>query len=70
MSELKTIANRNGIKRSKVAHMIADYERAIASTSAVPAPVVTLPAHLRSDGFEHARDLATSVGITLPDGWQ
>ena len=53
-----------------VAHMIADYERAIASTSAVPAPVVTLPAHLRSDGFEHARDLATSVGITLPDGWQ
>ena len=53
-----------------VAHMIADYERAIASTSAVPAPVVTLPAHLRSDGFEHARDLGTSVGITLPDGWQ
>jgi glycosyltransferase involved in cell wall biosynthesis len=53
-----------------VARMVDDYERAIARTSAAPAPVVTLPAHLRSDGFEHARDLATSVGITLPDGWQ
>ena len=53
-----------------VAHMVEDYERAIARTSALPAPVVTLPAHLRSDGFEHARDLATSVGVTLPDGWQ
>ena len=44
-----------------VAHMVEDYERAIARTSAAPAPVVTLPAHLRSDGFEHARDLATSA---------
>ncbi len=53
-----------------IAHMIEDYERAIARTSAVTAAAVTLPAHLRSDGFEHARDLATSVGATLPEGWQ
>ncbi len=33
-----------------VARMIEDYERAIARMSAAPAPVVTLPAHLRSDG--------------------
>jgi len=53
-----------------VPHMIDDYERAIARAAAAPVPTVALPAHLRSDGFEHARDLAASVGATLPDGWQ
>jgi glycosyltransferase involved in cell wall biosynthesis len=53
-----------------VARMIEDYERAIARGAAAPAPAVTLPAHLRSDGFEHARDLATGAGFRLPDGWQ
>jgi hypothetical protein len=50
--------------------MIEHYERAIARGAAAPVPAVTLPAHLRSDGFEHARDLARSVGVTLPDEWQ
>jgi hypothetical protein len=53
-----------------IAHMIEHYERAIARGAAAPVPAVTLPAHLRSDGFEHARDLARSVGVTLPDEWQ
>jgi glycosyltransferase involved in cell wall biosynthesis len=53
-----------------VAHMIGDYETAIARGAVSPAPTVTLPAHLRSDGFELARDLARSSGVRLPDGWQ
>jgi glycosyltransferase involved in cell wall biosynthesis len=53
-----------------VARMIDDYEHAIARAAATSPPAVTLPAHLRPDGFEHARSLAMSVGATLPDGWQ
>lgn len=53
-----------------LARMVDDYERAMARTVVTVPPAVSLPGHLRPDGFEHARDLATSIGVTLPDGWQ
>jgi glycosyltransferase involved in cell wall biosynthesis len=52
----------------RVEHMVDSYQHAISRSSARPAPKVVLPAHLRSDGFEHARELAASVGAALPDG--
>jgi glycosyltransferase involved in cell wall biosynthesis len=67
---LATNAREHWRAHHTIAHMVGGYERAIAGASATAAPAVTLPAHLRPDGFEHARELATGVGVTLPDGWQ
>jgi glycosyltransferase involved in cell wall biosynthesis len=45
--------------------MMADgYARVVARAIAAPQPRVLLPAHLRSDGSEHLRALAGSVGVS------
>jgi glycosyltransferase involved in cell wall biosynthesis len=53
--------------RHTVAAMVRDWERVLSAAATKPAPAVSLPPHLRPDGLEHARRIATSLGIALPD---
>ena len=49
-----------------MAAMAEDYRRVIRAAAALPAPDPDgLPAHLRADGLEHARELAASLGVTV-----
>ena len=50
-----------------VDRMIHDYERVIHDAAAQPVPRPRLPPHLRPDSLEHARALASSMGVALPD---
>jgi hypothetical protein len=44
--------------------MAADYERALAAAAGNPTPSPRLPAHLRDDGSQRLRALATELGTT------
>jgi glycosyltransferase involved in cell wall biosynthesis len=46
--------------------MVEDYVRAIAEAAARPAPQVTLPPHMRSDGDSRLRSLLAPFGVEAP----
>jgi glycosyltransferase involved in cell wall biosynthesis len=73
-AELRRRLGENGRSYWKshhtIDHMVRDYDRVMTHAASQPPPDIALPAHLRPDGLEHARALAASLGIALPDGLQ
>ena len=70
-AELGAAARRHWAAGHTVAHMAADYERAIEAAAAAPAVVPSglagrpLPAHATSDGTALVRRLAAEVGVAV-----
>jgi glycosyltransferase involved in cell wall biosynthesis len=65
-AELGAAARRHWAAHHTVAHMAADYDRAIAAAAAAPAhPGRPLPAHVTVDGTARARRLAAEVGVAV-----
>lgn len=44
-------------------HMVADYERALVEAAALPAPIVSLPEHLVSNGDRMLNDVLSEFGL-------
>ena len=63
--ELGTAARRHWAAQHTVAHMAADYERAIAAAIATPPPTRPLPAYVTEDHTGLARRLAAEVGVAV-----
>jgi len=64
-AELGAAARRHWAAQHTVAHMAADYERAIAAAIATPPPSRPLPAHVTADHTGLARRLAAEVGVAV-----
>jgi glycosyltransferase involved in cell wall biosynthesis len=65
-ADLGAAARRHWAANHTVAHMVEDYERAIAAAAAAPArPSRPLPAHVTADGSARARRLAAEVGVAV-----
>jgi glycosyltransferase involved in cell wall biosynthesis len=58
-------ARRYWERHHRLAHMADDYLAAVDRAAALPAPTVTLPAHLRPEPLAHARELIRPMGVEV-----
>jgi glycosyltransferase involved in cell wall biosynthesis len=63
---LGAAARQHWTTRHTLELMTADYSRALTDAATRPAPMITLPPHLRPDGLEHARALLSPFDLDPP----